>query len=151
MHVASVFLKCFSCFIWMLHILQWLYTYVASVSSKYFTYFRRMLQAFYLDVVYVVVVIHICCKHMFQLFHQVSVCCGRCSDSRACTRCTHPSSTTMLCGPAPIVGHTRNGQSVPKWASTLKSKCMCACRVSERASTQRTHNHAPLHHKAWSR
>jgi hypothetical protein len=38
-------------FIWMLHMLQWLYTYIASVCSKCFTYFRRILQVFYLDVV----------------------------------------------------------------------------------------------------
>jgi hypothetical protein len=39
--------------------------YVASVCSKCFTYFRHMLQAFYLDVACVAMVIHICCKHMF--------------------------------------------------------------------------------------
>jgi hypothetical protein len=30
--------------------LQWLYTYVSSVCSKYFICFRRTLQVFYLDV-----------------------------------------------------------------------------------------------------
>jgi hypothetical protein len=57
-YVAIVFLKIFSCFIWMLHVFicmlhmfQWLYTYVACVCSKCFTYFGCMLQALYLDVV----------------------------------------------------------------------------------------------------
>jgi hypothetical protein len=59
------------CFIWMLHTLQWLYTYVATVYSKCFIYFRRILQVYYLDVAYVAVAIHICCNHMFQLFHML--------------------------------------------------------------------------------
>jgi hypothetical protein len=49
----------------MLHMLQWIYAYVASVCSKCFTYFIRMLQVFYLDVAYVAVAIHIGCKRMF--------------------------------------------------------------------------------------
>jgi hypothetical protein len=49
----------------MLHMLHWLYTYVASVCFKYFSYFKHMLQVFYLDVAYVEVVIHISCKCMF--------------------------------------------------------------------------------------
>jgi hypothetical protein len=36
-----------------------IHVYVASVYSRYFIYFRRMLQVFYLDVVYVAVAIHI--------------------------------------------------------------------------------------------
>jgi hypothetical protein len=28
-----------------------------------------MLQVFYLDVAYVAIAIHICCKHIFQMFH----------------------------------------------------------------------------------
>jgi hypothetical protein len=48
---------------------QWLYTYVASVYSKYFLCFRRMLQMFYSDVAYVAVAIQICCKRMLQTFH----------------------------------------------------------------------------------
>ena len=42
----------------MLHMLHWLYTYVNSVCFKCFSCSIRMLQAFYLDVVYVVVAIH---------------------------------------------------------------------------------------------
>jgi hypothetical protein len=47
---------------------QWLYTYVASVWFKYFSCFKRMSQVFYLDVAYVAFAIHICCKYMFQMF-----------------------------------------------------------------------------------
>jgi hypothetical protein len=78
-----------ACFYLDVHMLQWLYTYVASVYSKCFTFFIRMLQVFYLDVAYVTVVIHICCKHMFELFHLVSVCCNRCPSP-------HPSSAAYL-------------------------------------------------------
>jgi hypothetical protein len=63
--------------------LQWLYTYVASVYSNCFIYFRRMLQVFYLNVAYVAVATHmlhwlytyvasvcskffICFRHMLQ-------------------------------------------------------------------------------------
>jgi hypothetical protein len=42
---------CCKRFISMLHMLQWLYTYVSSKCSKYFIRFRRMLQVFPLDVV----------------------------------------------------------------------------------------------------
>jgi hypothetical protein len=41
--------------------LQWLYMYVASVFSN--------VSAFHLDVAYVAVAIHICCKCLFQMFH----------------------------------------------------------------------------------
>jgi hypothetical protein len=40
--------------------------HVASVYSKYFIYFRRTLQEFYLDVA---VAIYIYCKCMFLMFH----------------------------------------------------------------------------------
>jgi hypothetical protein len=46
----------------MLHMLQWLYTYVANVC------FKRMLQVFYLDVAYVALAIHVGRKCMFQMF-----------------------------------------------------------------------------------
>ena len=55
----------------LLHMLQWLYKYVASVCSKYSTYFRHMLQVFYLDIAYVAVVIHIC-FNCFTWFHYVA-------------------------------------------------------------------------------
>jgi hypothetical protein len=42
--------------------------YVASVYSKCLIYFRRMLQVFYLDVPYISVAIHICCKRLFKIF-----------------------------------------------------------------------------------
>jgi hypothetical protein len=50
----------------LLHMLQWLYTYVASECFKYFICFKHMLQLSY--VVYVLMVIHVCCKCVFQLF-----------------------------------------------------------------------------------
>jgi hypothetical protein len=60
-------------FIWMLHMLQWLYTYVASIYSKCFTYFRHMLQVFYMLQVLPISDIcckcFICCKYIFQMFY----------------------------------------------------------------------------------
>jgi hypothetical protein len=61
MHVASIYFKCFMCFIHILQVfhldiafvLQWLQMYFPSVSDvgcKCFNYFRRMLQVFYLAV-----------------------------------------------------------------------------------------------------
>jgi hypothetical protein len=56
--------------------LQLLHTYVASVCSKYFIYFRRILQVFHLgvakidlDVAFVAMATHVCCICTFQIFH----------------------------------------------------------------------------------
>ena len=48
-----------------LHMLQWLYTYAANAHFKCFSCFKRMLQVFYLNIAYVAVAIHVCCKRMF--------------------------------------------------------------------------------------
>jgi hypothetical protein len=59
-------------------------TYFARDYSKFFIYFRLMLQAFHLDVPYVAMAIHICCVHILQMFHLLhtyvaaSVSCGEC-------------------------------------------------------------------------
>jgi hypothetical protein len=93
-------------FIWMLHMSQWLYTYVANVCSKCFTCFRRMLQVFYLDVAYAAVVIYICCKHMFQLFRMLQQ--VRLVSSRALlgqSACVHGERQS---GPAPNERRTRH-------------------------------------------
>jgi hypothetical protein len=66
---SVVVLRCSKCFLWKLHMLQWLYTYVVNVCFKCFSFFKSMLQVFYLDVAYVAVAIHICDTRMFQMFH----------------------------------------------------------------------------------
>jgi hypothetical protein len=106
-NVLAISKVCCKCFIWKLHMLQWLYMYIASmfqmfhlfqtyganVSSEYCIYFRHMLQAsiqnvlsasdvcckcVYLDVV---IATHICCKRIFINVSPVSdVCC--CNISR---------------------------------------------------------------------
>ena len=60
----------------MLHMLQWLYTYVARVCSKYFICFRHVLQVFYLDIARVAMailqmyVLNVSSSsRMLQLFH----------------------------------------------------------------------------------
>ena len=72
-YVSSV-LGVFKCFIWMLHMLLWLYTHVSGLCFKCFSCFKLMLQVFhldvvkvYLDVAYVVMATHACfkCFHMF--------------------------------------------------------------------------------------
>jgi hypothetical protein len=78
----------------MLHMLLWLYTYISSVSFKCFTYFRLMLQVFYLNdvkvdliVAYVAMNIHVCFKRMLQVFHlfqtYVASVSSRCFKSRS--------------------------------------------------------------------
>ena len=85
--------------------LQWLYTYVASVCSKCFSYFSEacckcVFQIFHLFQIYT----HICCKRMFTMFHLVlDVCCSKCCSLRALTR-EHVRT--------PIVRCARNGRSV---------------------------------------
>jgi hypothetical protein len=66
----------FKCFVWLLHILLWLYTYVSSVCFEYFRCFRLKLQVFHLNVAkvdlnvaYVAMTIYACFKQMFQVFH----------------------------------------------------------------------------------
>jgi hypothetical protein len=44
--------------------------YTHMFASVCFNCFKRMLQVFYLDVTYVVVAIHICCKRMFHMFQR---------------------------------------------------------------------------------
>jgi hypothetical protein len=77
-----------ACLISMMHMLQWLYTYVASVCSKYFTCFRRMLQVFYLDVTYVTNIYFNCFSMLQQVLPPTR------SNSRARSRCTRHLRTT---------------------------------------------------------
>ena len=67
--VLSISDVCCKCFIWMLHMLQWLYTYVASVYSKCFIYFHTYVVNVLSNVAYVAVAIHICCRRILQMFH----------------------------------------------------------------------------------
>jgi hypothetical protein len=106
MYATIVFLICISCFIWILYVFiayvaVVIHMYIASVYPKCFTYFKRMLQIFYLDVV-------ICCSgytHMLQMYVSIvlpslsmlqQVLLPTRSDSRALTRCIHPSSDAYL-------------------------------------------------------
>jgi hypothetical protein len=57
-----------------------------------------MLQVFYIDLAYVVVVIHMCCKVCFNCFTFVSVCCNRCCSPRALT---HGQARSAPDAPAP--------------------------------------------------
>jgi hypothetical protein len=53
--------------------LQWLYTYVSKVRSKYFISFRHMLQAFYLNVADACFESFICFTRMLQFFAKVDL------------------------------------------------------------------------------
>jgi hypothetical protein len=66
MYVAYVLSGCCKIDL-VLHMLQWLYTCVASVCFKCLCFFKRMLQVFHLYVAYVATVVHICCKCVFQM------------------------------------------------------------------------------------
>jgi hypothetical protein len=74
--VFGILYACCKCFMWMLHMLQWLYTYVANVCSKCFSCFRRMLHGIYLGVAYVS---HLYCE---------SRCCIY-TFSHICYKCFH--------------------------------------------------------------
>jgi hypothetical protein len=67
-NVSVVSNVCCKCFIWMLHMLQWLYTYVASVCLKCYCCFKRILQVFYLDVAYFAVAIHMLQVYVYKCF-----------------------------------------------------------------------------------
>jgi hypothetical protein len=81
--------------------------YVTSVFFKYFSGFKRTLQVLYLDIAYVALAIHVCCKCIFQMFqlfqtYVASVLSGCCI---CCSAHTHMlqaydinvSSTSYLC------------------------------------------------------
>jgi hypothetical protein len=146
-NVSAIFIWMLHVFIWMLYILQWLYAYVISVCSKCFTYFRHMLQVFYLNVTYVAVAIHICCKRMFQfvlscfnMLQQVLL--STRSDSRARMRCTHQASAAYLCRADKLQQsdvHATGGKC-PNYPTLFGQKCICAYRAPERVNTQRMQN-----------
>jgi hypothetical protein len=68
-YVASVF-------IWMLHIFH---TYVASVCFRCFSYFRHMLQVFYLNFAYVAVTTHMLKAYVRNVSSVLDVCCSKSS------------------------------------------------------------------------
>jgi hypothetical protein len=131
-------------------------TYVASVSSGYciccsgytcmlqvcffkcLSCFRRMLQVFYLYVAYVAVVIYIYCKHMFQLFHLVSVCCNKCYSPRILTHGHARAACTHLALAISVMRTSSNSWMCKQWAisaqtaehSLVKSACAHAKRQS---------------------
>jgi hypothetical protein len=77
---------CFKCFSYFKRMLQVFYLEVGMlhwlytyVASVCFSCFKRMLQVFYLDVAYLAVVIHICCKRMFvNVSFVLNICCNKC-------------------------------------------------------------------------
>jgi hypothetical protein len=74
--------KCFhiancKCFIWKLHILQWLYTYVVSVCFKSFSCFQKYVASVYLDLAYVAVVIHMLQAYVLNISPVPNVCCSK--------------------------------------------------------------------------
>ena len=93
-YIAMIIHICCKCFIWMLHMLQWLYTYVVSLYSKYFTWFRCILQQiFYLFQTFVCKHFWfdccICFTHLLQEYvpnvSSVSVlCCSKCFLVASC-------------------------------------------------------------------
>jgi len=88
MYVSYILSECCICCSGYTHTLQWLYTYVASVYSKCFIYFRRMLQIFELDVC-------ICFSgytHVASVYSKCFICFRRILQmdlSRYCSRYTH--------------------------------------------------------------
>jgi len=68
LNVSIVLNVCCKCFIMMLHMLQWLYIYVATVCFKCFTCFRCMLQQV-LHIASVFISRHKHFRCMFHMFH----------------------------------------------------------------------------------
>jgi hypothetical protein len=74
-NVLAVLNVYYKCFIWILHMLHWLYMYVSSVCFKCCSYFKRILQVFYLDValqVYVsnvLTISNVYCKCFIWMLH----------------------------------------------------------------------------------
>ena len=69
---------------------------LANVGFKCFRCFRGMLQVFYIDVAkvdrdvpYVVMVVHVCCKRMFLMFHLFFRCMLQVFLSGCCICFTH--------------------------------------------------------------
>ena len=62
----------------MLHMLQCLYTYIASMFPNVLAVFKSMLQVVYLDVACDALAIHVCYKYMFSNVLAVSNICCKC-------------------------------------------------------------------------
>jgi hypothetical protein len=100
------FQTCCKCFIWILHMLQWLYTYVARLC---FTYFRHMLQQV-LYVASIFISMH-GMFHMFQMYvSYVSSECCMCSSG-----CCKSKS-----GPTYMLVHERAAQKRSKWRNNIR-------------------------------
>jgi hypothetical protein len=145
MHVTSL---CFMYFIWILHMMLWLYMYVSK-------YFRCMFQVFRLDVACVTMVIYECFKRMFQVFHMfqtyvasiLSECCK--SRSECCICCydytrmfqvshmfqTYVASVLFRCFKSRSRGSTCcNGRVLLLRGSSYISKVSCCCCVDRCAT-----------------
>jgi len=49
-------------------------SHAASICFKWFSYFRGTLQVFRMDVAYVAMVVHVCCKRLLSTFHLFFIC-----------------------------------------------------------------------------
>jgi hypothetical protein len=102
------------------------------------------------------VFIHICCKHMFQLFHLVSVCCSRCCSPRALT-CEHArAARTHPALPISIMQASSNSRTCTQ--RTVSAQMaehflvkVHACMQSVRAGQHPTDAEPDaLYHQGWS-
>jgi hypothetical protein len=83
MYVSNALYECCNGSFRMLHMLQWLYTYVVRVCSKCFICFKRILQMFYQNITYVAMamlqmyvpdVLSECCKSISEYCNSRSGC-----------------------------------------------------------------------------
>jgi hypothetical protein len=131
-NVSTVSSGCCICCSGYTRILQVYVPNVSPILDVFCKYFIWML-------LYIAVVIHICRKRAFQLFHLVSVCCNRCCSPRAAAlHAPIQRYLSLSCRLALVIRCARNGRSVPKWSGTPWLKCMRACRAPERASIEWT-------------
>jgi hypothetical protein len=95
LNISPISDVCCKCFIWILHMLQWLYTYVANVCFNCFIWFQYVCSRF-------------CSPWVL-------------TREYARTAHTHQRCLSQSCGPVPIVKRARNEHSVPKWSSTPRA------------------------------
>jgi hypothetical protein len=138
--------RCCICSIGYTHMLQ---VYILNVSPISY----RCCKCFSWMMLYVVVVIHICCKRMFSLFHPISVCCSKCCSPRALARgLAHTARTHQ----ALSISVMSNSRTCTQRAVSAQMAEHSLVKVHARMLSARVGQHptdaesGPLYHQPWS-
>jgi hypothetical protein len=128
-YIATVSSECCICCSGYTRMLQVCFSNASVVSSRCCICccsYTRMLQVYVVNVspishvrckcfiwilLYIAMVIYICCKRLFQLFHLILVCCSRCCSPHALTHGHARAARTHLALPISVMRANSNSQT----------------------------------------